>query len=185
MSWYCDIAPDHPVHHAYHATEYGFPLEDGTALYERLCLEIFQAGLSWEIILKRRSALNDAFHGFDPDILATWGEDEQGVLLQDPRIIRNRRKVAAVVHNARVCVDLRDQYRSFSGWIAAHHPASLKEWVKIFRRVFVFMGPEVVNEFLMSTGWLPGAHRVTCPVFKTIKALSPPWMSVSLPSEGA
>lgn len=185
MSWYCDIAPDHPVHHAYHAYEYGFPLEHETILYERLCLEVFQAGLSWEIILKRRQALNDAFHGFDPDVLAAWGESEQETVLSDPRIIRNRRKVAAVVHNARMIVVMRGQYGSFARWIAAHHPVSLKEWVKIFRQVFVFMGPEIVNEFLMSTGWLPGAHRTTCPVFKAIEALSPPWMTVSSPSEKA
>lgn len=164
MSWYCDIAPGHPVHHGYHADEYGFPVDDDRVLFERLCLEIFQAGLSWELILKRREGLNAAFDGFDPDVVAAYGEDDVVRLLADARIIRNRRKVAAIIDNANRLIALRGEYGSFAGWLAANHPRTLKDWVKLFRKTFAFTGGEVVNEFLMSIGYLPGSHAPACPV---------------------
>ena len=96
----------------------------------------------------------------------------------DERIIRNRLKIAAVIHNARVVQDLQREHGSFAAWLAAQHPLDLAAWTKLMRKTFKFMGPEVVNEFLMSTGYLPGAHRETCPVYKQIAKLNPPWMTV-------
>jgi DNA-3-methyladenine glycosylase I len=176
MSWYCDLAPGHPVHGDYHDREYGFPLTDEAGLFERLSLEIFQAGLSWEIVLKKRDGTRAAFDGFDVDRVAAYGDDDIARLLGNPAIIRNRRKVAAVIENARRLRDLRDGHGGFAAWIAAHHPRCGDDWVKLFRETFVFMGGEVVNEFLMSIGYLPGAHRETCPAFRRIAAQSPPWM---------
>lgn len=175
MSWYCSIAVGHPVHGSYHEFEYGFPTEDERVLFERFCLEIFQAGLSWEIILKRRAGLNEAFAGFDPDVLATWGEEESARLLADPRIIRNRLKVKAILNNARTVIALREQYGSFAGWLAAHHPLTRAGWTKLFRKTFTFTGGEIVNELLMSTGYLPGTHAPECPVYTAIAAIGPPW----------
>ncbi len=110
MSWYCDVAPGHPVHGPYHDREYGFPLRDESALFERLSLEIFQAGLSWLLILKKRPALVSAFDGFSVDTVADYGEADERRLLGDPGIIRNRLKVAAIIENARRIKTLRDTH---------------------------------------------------------------------------
>ena len=176
MNWYCDAAPGHPYHGPYHDSEYGFPQTDETVLFERLCLEIFQAGLSWLIVLKKRDALRLAFDGFVVDRVAAYGADDVARLLADPGIIRNRRKVDAVIENARRLIVLREAHGSFAAWIAAQHPRPLEEWVKVFRATFVFMGREVVNEFLLSIGYLAGAHRDDCPAQALIAPHRPPWM---------
>ncbi|MEO5336457.1 MAG: DNA-3-methyladenine glycosylase I [Magnetospirillum sp. WYHS-4] len=178
MSWYCDLAPGHPVHGDYHDREYGFALVDEAGLFERLSLEIFQAGLSWEIVLKKRPFIHAAFEGFAVDRVAAYGEADVARLLGDAGIIRNRRKVAAVIENARRVRALRDSHGDFAAWIAGNHPRHKDDWVRLFKKTFVFMGGEVVNEFLMSIGYLPGAHRPTCPAFALISAQSPPWMAV-------
>ncbi|HLO75300.1 MAG TPA: DNA-3-methyladenine glycosylase I [Magnetospirillum sp.] len=176
MNWYCEVAPGHPFHGPYHDREYGFPIDDERALFERLALEIFQAGLSWLIVLKKRPALVAAFDGFDVDVVAEYGEAERERLLADAAIIRNRRKIDAIIENARRLRQLRRDYGSFARWISAHHPRPKNEWVALFRRTFKFMGGEVVNEFLMSIGILPGAHNPQCPVHARILAARPPWM---------
>ena len=171
MNWYCDVAPGHPWHQPYHDEEYGFPVgDDERALFERLCLEIFQAGLSWELVLKKRAGLKAAFEDFRVDRVAAYGEAEVERLRADPAIIRNRLKIQAVIHNARVVQTLRGEWGSFKSWLDAHHPRDLDAWVKLMRRTFKFMGPEVVNEFLMSLDYLPGAHRPDCPVQARIAA---------------
>ena len=176
MSWYCDVAPGHPFHGPYHEEEYGFPLTDEAGLLERLALEIFQAGLSWLIVLKKRPAIVEAFDRFDVDTVAAYGEKDVERLLGNAGIIRNRRKIEAIVENARRIRALREPHGGFAAWIAAHHPLTLDEWMKLFRKTFEFTGREVVNEFLMSIGYLPGAHRADCPVQARIAKLDPPWM---------
>jgi DNA-3-methyladenine glycosylase I len=179
MSWYCDVAPGHPVHGPYHDQEYGFPQTDERVLFERLTLEIFQAGLSWEITLKKRPGLVAAFDGFDPARIAGYGESDVARLMADPAIIRNRRKIGATIENAKRLVALSAEYGSFAGWIASNHPKSKEEWVKLFKKTFVFMGGEVVGEFLMSIGYLPGAHRPDCPVQRKLDAIRTPWMDAA------
>jgi len=176
MSWYCDIAPGHPIHGPYHDREYGFPETDETRLFERLALEIMQAGLSWEIVLKKRAGMNEAFHGFAVDRVAAYGECDIARLLADAGIIRNRRKVAAIIENAGRIKALRKSAGGFAQWIEAQHPLSKDEWVKRFRQTFVFMGGEVVGEFLLSIGYLADAHRESCPIYKTIARKKPRWM---------
>lgn len=178
MSGYCLSAPGHPVHASYHDTEYGFPLEDESGLFERLALEIFQAGLSWEITLKKRAATHRAFGGFAVDTVAAYKARDVKRLLADPGIIRNRLKVESIIDNAQRVQALRDSHGGFAGWIAAHHPRPKSEWVKIFKQTFRFTGGEIVNEFLMSVGYLPGAHREDCPVYKRIARLKPAWSRV-------
>jgi DNA-3-methyladenine glycosylase I len=168
---YCTLAPGHPVHDSYHATEYGFPQRDETVLFERLCLEIFQAGLSWEIVLKRRPGIRAAFDGFDVDRIAAFGEADQARLLADPRIIRNRLKVAAIIANARRVQALRASHGGFAFWLDAHDPLTKAEWVKLFKKTFLFTGGEIVGSFLMSLDYLPGAHDADCPVSKRIAEL--------------
>ena len=164
MNWYCDIAPGHPFHGPYHDHEYGFPVRDDKVLFERLTLEIFQAGLSWLIVLKKRPAIFTAFDGFDPAVVAAYGPQDVDRLLADAGIIRNRRKIAAIIENAKRLLVLQQQHGSFAAWIAAHHPQEKAGWIKLFKQTFVFMGGEVVGEFLMSIGILAGAHRPDCPV---------------------
>jgi DNA-3-methyladenine glycosylase I len=174
-STYCDIAPAHEWHGPYHEAEYGFPLEDDAALFERLVLEINQAGLSWLTILKKRKAFRAAYGGFDPEVVARYGARDRRRLLADPGIVRNRLKVDAAIAKAARILELRESHGSFAGWLAAHHPLSKEEWVKLFKRTFRFTGGEIVGEFLMSIGYLPGAHVESCPVYRRIVRLRPPW----------
>ncbi|MFC3282773.1 DNA-3-methyladenine glycosylase I [Litchfieldella rifensis] len=175
MADYCDQAPGHPFHGPYHDREYGFPVNDDAVLFERLILEINQAGLSWLTVLKKRAAFQAAFDGFDIDRVATYGGVERERLLNDSGIIRNRLKVEATIHNAGIIRTLQAEHGSFHAWLEHHHPLPLDDWIKLFKRTFRFTGPEIVNEFLMSTGYLPGAHRDDCPVQARILATEPPW----------
>jgi DNA-3-methyladenine glycosylase I len=176
MSSYCDIAPDHPVHAHYHAHEYGFPQRDERELFERLLLEINQAGLSWETILKKREGFRAAYDGFEVDKVAAYGERDIERLLNDAGIIRNRLKVHAAIHNAQVIQQLRASHGSFAQWLDAQHPLAKADWVKLFKKTFRFTGGEITGEFLMSLGYLPGAHRESCPVHAHIATLGPAWM---------
>ena len=172
---YCDVAPNHEWHGPYHDREYGFPLQGDAELFERLMLEVNQAGLSWLTILKKREAFRRAYDGFDPEMVARYGARERRRLLADPGIIRNRLKIEAAIANAGQILALRKSHGSFAGWLAAHHPRSKEEWVKLFKRTFRFTGGEIVGEFLMSVGYLPGAHTDRCPVQRRIIKQRPPW----------
>lgn len=176
MSSYCDIAPGHPVHAHYHDHEYGFETREESALMERLALEINQAGLSWELMLRKRANFRRAFAGFEVDRIAGFGPADRERLLGDAGIIRNRLKVDAVIHNAGIVRGLRDSHGGFAHWLDAHHPRSKADWVRLFRKTFRFTGGEITGEFLMSTGWLPGAHREDCPVHQRILQTRPPWV---------
>jgi len=178
---YCDIAPGHPFHGPYHDAEYGFPVREEERLFERLVLEINQAGLSWLTILKKRDAFRDAYAGFSVDRVARFDERRRARLLANEGIIRNRLKVNAAIENARRIRALRKTHGSFAGWLDAHHPSSKEEWVKLFKRTFVFTGGEIVGEFLMSLGYLPGAHQETCPVYRKLSRMRPPWMGTAKP----
>lgn len=174
---YCHAAAGHPLHGPYHDTEYGFPQRDDDILFERLLLEINQAGLSWLTVLKKRESFRVAYDGFSVERVAAYGDVDVARLLDDAGIIRNRLKVAAAVHNAGVILRLRESHGSFAGWLDAHHPLDKPDWVKLFRSTFRFTGGEITGEFLMSLGYLPGAHHPDCPVYDEIAALRPPWMS--------
>ena len=138
-------------------------------------LEINQAGLSWLTILKKRSAFRAAFADFEVDRVAAFGPTDIDRLLADAGIIRNRLKIEATTENARRIQALRQSHGSFAGWLETHHPRSPDEWTRLFRQTFRFTGGLIVNEFLMSLGYLPGAHEPDCPVFARILEHSPPW----------
>jgi len=178
---YCRLAPGDPIHGLYHDTEYGFPTDEESALFERLMLEINQAGLSWATILKKRTGFRAAFADFAVDRVAAFGPAEIDRLLADPGIIRNRLKIEAATENARRLQALRQSHGSFAGWLEAHHPRSPEAWTKLFRQTFRFTGGQIVGEFLMSVGYLPGAHAPDCPVFARIRQLSPPWARAAAP----
>jgi len=175
---YCKWAYTHPLHQKYHDEEYGFPLREDAVLFERLALEINQAGLSWLTVLRKKDAFQLAFEGFDLERVASYGDDDFARLMADASIIRNRRKILAVIENARRILHIREQHGSFANWLDKHHPLLLEDWVKLFKQTFVFTGGEIVNEFLVSLGYLPGAHEATCPVYAQVVALKPPWMGL-------
>jgi len=178
MTSYCEYLREHPedtLNKLYHDNEYGFPLTEDAALLERLAQEINQAGLSWTLILKRKDNFHMAFEGFEVDKVAAYREQEVARLLNDAGIIRNRLKVNAVIENARRIQGLRVEFGSFKGWLDAHHPLSLEDWTKLFKKTFVFTGGEIVKEFLVSSGYLPGAHDHDCPVYWQIARLQPAW----------
>jgi len=172
---YCAIAPDHPFHGPYHGTEYGFPVDDEAALFERLILEINQAGLSWLTILKKREGFRRAYDGFEVDTVAAYGPTERARLLDDAGIIRNRLKVDAAIANAATIASLRNEHGGFHQWLLGNHPLDKADWVRLFKKTFRFTGGEITGEFLMSTGWLPGAHHPACPVYDEVLELGPPW----------
>jgi DNA-3-methyladenine glycosylase I len=173
------MAPSHPVHGPYHDAEYGFPATDERVLFERLLLEINQAGLSWLTILNKRAAFRAAFADFRVDAVAAFGPTDIDRLLADPGIVRNRLKIAAAIENAQRVRVLRESYGSFADWLGVHHPRSIEAWTQLFRKTFRFTGGQIVGEFLLSLGYLPGAHEPDCPVFARIAGLSPPWARAS------
>ncbi len=173
---YCEFVqkvPKDNVHRHYHDHEYGFPLENDNELFARLVLEINQAGLSWETILKKKDNFFKAFEGFAIDKVSRYSVKKKEKLMQDAGIIRNRLKIEAAIHNAKCIRAIQSASGSFRNWLDNHHPKTKEEWVKLFKQTFRFTGGEIVNEFLMSTGYLPGAHVETCPVYKKVMKQKP------------
>lgn len=164
------------VHRIYHDQKYGFLIEDDNELFELLILEIFQAGLSWTTILNKRQNFQNAFHQFSIPVVAAYQEEDRQRLLMDAGIIRNRLKIDATIHNANVLLQLQKEFGSFKNWLDHHHPKTKEEWVKQFKRTFKFTGGEIVNEFMMSAGYLPGAHIEKCPVYREALKSMPPWL---------
>ena len=161
------IARGHPFHGPYHDNEYGFPIDEDNALFERLVLEINQAGLSWLTILKKREAFREAYAGFDVARVARFTARDRQRLMKNEGIIRNRLKINAAIENARRILALG---QPFAEWLEAHHPRSKEEWVKLFKKTFVFTGGEITGEFLTSIGYLPGSHDKSCPVYRRLRS---------------
>ena len=175
---YCNYilgAGKNSIHQFYHDNEYGFPLYNDNALFARLVLEINQAGLSWETILKKKDNFFKAFDDFNIDKVSRYSEKKIEKLLKDAGIIRNRLKIEATVHNAKRIKEIQREFGSFKNWLDTHHPKTKEEWVKLFKQNFRFTGGEIVNEFLMSTGYLSGAHIESCPVYKKVLKQKPKW----------
>ena len=159
------------VHRVYHDHHYGFPIHNDNELFERLILEINQAGLSWDTILKKQENFKKAYNNFEINKVANYRQKDFDRLMNDAGIIRNRLKIQAAIDNANTILAIQNEFGSFKNWIEFHHPMTREAWVKIFKKTFKFTGGEIVNEFLMSTGYLPGAHEKECPVFeKTVEA---------------
>jgi DNA-3-methyladenine glycosylase I len=172
------------LHKNYHDNHYGFPLHDDNELFGRLILEINQAGLSWETVLRKEPAFRKAFDNFNIKKVAAYGEKDRTRLLNDTGIIRNRLKINAAIENARTMQSLQKEFGSFEKWLEYYYPKSLEEWVKLFKKTFIFTGGEIVNEFLMSIGYLPGTHSPECPIFKRILLQKPMWQIPKKFSDG-
>jgi DNA-3-methyladenine glycosylase I len=163
------------IHGPYHDLQYGFPIEDDNELFCRLVMEINQAGLSWETILKKESGFRKAYHNFNIKKVASYRDTDRKRLMNDTGIIRNRLKINAAIENAKTILQLQKEYGSFGKWLEIQSPKTKEEWVKLFKTTFRFTGGEIVNEFLISIGILPGAHIETCPVYKKILKAKPYW----------
>lgn len=182
---YCDYVaslkqtnPDnavHNVHCVYHDTQYGFPIDNDHELFERLILEINQAGLSWNTILNKQDNFKRAYDNFDIATVASYGQPDTDRLLNDAGIIRNRLKIDAAIHNAQVILNLQKTHGSFKNWIHAHHPREKPEWIKLFKQTFKFTGGEITGEFLMSIGILPGTHTSDCLIYTKVLKTKPTW----------
>lgn len=178
---YCDYienmseCEEKQLNKIYHDTLYGFPIHNDNELFGRLILEINQAGLSWITILKKADNFREAFDNFDIQKIANYNEKNIERLLQNSGIIRNRLKINAAIYNAKEILNLQKEYGSFEKWLDSHHPLEKSEWVKLFKKHFKFVGGEIVGEFLLSTGYLKGAHKDDCPINKIILSKSPKW----------
>ncbi len=173
MSSYCDFVktlPKDHVHRVYHDTEYGFEIRDDNRLFERLILEINQAGLSWTTILNKKKNFAKAYDNFEIKKIAKYGEKETERLLKDAGIIRNKLKIGAAIANAQRIQDLQKKHGSFKAWLLLHKGKKKEEWVKLFKENFKFTGGEIVGEFLMSIGFLPGAHDEKCSIGKKVSS---------------
>lgn len=178
---YCDVVATmdrNNVHVHYHDTEYGFPILDDNHLFARLVLEINQAGLSWTTILNKKENFFKAFDNFDIAKVAAYKEKKIAKLLDNAGIIRNRLKIESVIDNAQRIQQIQKEFGSFKNWLDQNHPKPKDEWVKLFRKTFRFTGGEIVNEFLLSTGYLKGAHLETCPVYKRVLKEKPAWATL-------
>jgi DNA-3-methyladenine glycosylase I len=178
---YCTAIEDMPearkaLHKAYHDKHYGFPIKDDNELFGRLVMEINQAGLSWETILKKQDSFRKAYDGFNIKKVAAYDDSDRKRLMGNPGIIRNRLKINAAIENAKAILTLQKEWGSFQKWLESNHPLSKEEWVKLFKKTFKFTGGEIVNEFLMSIGYLSGAHEPDCIVHARILKKKPMWM---------
>jgi DNA-3-methyladenine glycosylase I len=175
---YCDyittISGDQlSLHKEYHDNHYGFPIENDDELFERLMFEINQAGLNWILILKKQHNFRKAFDNYNIEKVAAYDEKDFQRLMNDSGIIRNRLKINAAIENAIIIQRISRENGSFRKWIDGHamNSLSLGEWTKLFKKNFKFTGGEIVNEFLMSTGYLPGAHSPQCHVYERINQI--------------
>jgi len=151
-----------PLLQQYHDDEWGVPVEDDTAVFERLVLEIFQAGLNWRLILYKREALRRAFAGFSIPQVASFGEKEIERLLNDKAIVRNRRKIEATIENARIFSQLIRDHGSFKNYLAQFDGDDEAGLFREFKKRFRFMGPKIAGSFLQSVGKISAPHDPGC-----------------------
>lgn len=181
ITWYCDYIESlkndeiKDLNKAYHDEQYGFPIHNDNELFGRFILEINQAGLSWTTILRKQHNFRKAFDGFDIEKIANYGDADRTRLLMNTGIIRNKLKIDAVIFNAQVITVLQKEFGSFENWLNSNSPLTKDEWVKLFKKHFKFVGGEIVNEFLVSVGYLKGAHKKDCPIYGKILDTNPKW----------
>lgn len=169
--------PRATLHRAYHDARYGFPIHDDDELFGRLLMEINQAGLSWETILRKEQGYRDAYAQFRIRDVAAFDDADRARLMADAGIVRNRLKIDAAIENAKRLQALQQEHGSFEAWLDAHHPLSKADWVKLFKKTFRFTGGEIVGEFLMSVGYLPGAHVEDCKSYRRVLSAKPRWLA--------
>lgn len=165
------------LHRKYHDEAYGFPLETDDELFGRLILEINQAGLSWITVLQKEAGFREAFDNYNIKKISNYDKTKIDQLLTNKNIIRNKTKIYSVLYNAKKVLQIQEEFGSFKSWLDTNHPKTLEEWVKLFKGKFKFVGKEIVKEFLLSTGYIEGAHSKDCHVYDKIAKCKPMWMS--------
>jgi DNA-3-methyladenine glycosylase I len=161
----CKWAATDPMLASYHDLEWGQPINTDAGHLERMALEVFQCGLSWKIVLVKRPAFRKLFEGFKLQRVASFGKRDIDRLTADASIIRNRRKIEAIVSNAAVFLDLADKHGSYRKWLAsleAETPKHRAALYPLFRETFKFMGPETTKCYLMGVAKIPAAHEPHC-----------------------
>lgn len=179
MMSYCEFTKDldeNQLDRKYHDQRYGFPTTSDDELFGRLILEINQAGLSWSLMLKKEENFKKAFDDFKIQKVADYNSNKIDELMNNVGIIRNKRKIEAVIYNAKKIVEIQKKNGSFSLWLDQYLGYSLQEWTRLFKNNFKFTGEKIVEEFLMSTGYLKGAHKENCPVYNEILKREPKWL---------
>ncbi len=152
-------AGDDPFEKWYSTEVWGKRVGDDYALFEVMSLQVFQAGLTWRMILARRDAFRQAFHGWNIDAVAAMGHESLESLLQNPAIIRNRKKIEGCIENARIIQDIRRRHGTFCRWYyEVLQGEDLAELQKALRSTFKFMGPEIARMWLMASGRISDAH---------------------------
>ena len=184
---HCVWCGDDPINVAYHDTEWGVPEHDDQALYEKLCLEGFQAGLSWIIVLKKRENFRKAFKNFDPEKIARFGKRDFNRLLNDTGIIRSKSKIEGAITNAKAWLEVMEQGEgSFNyflwkhvnhktivnswkndAWIPAQSVESVSMTKDLKKHGFKFVGPTICYAFMQAVGMV-NDHVVTCPRYKEV-----------------
>ena len=176
---YCDyvnsLGNDENIHKTYHDKHYGFPIDSDNELFCRLVLEINQAGLSWTTILNKQDSFRNAYSNFEISTVANYDKKQVERLVNDSGIIRNKLKINAAIYNAKKIIELQESCGSFKNWLDYSHSISLDLWVKLFKKIFKFTGRKITNEFLISTGYLPGAHITSCKIFDKVIRKNPIW----------
>ena len=169
-----------PLYEAYHDTEWGVPEYDARALWEKLVLDGFQAGLAWITILRKRDGFRTAFEGFDPEIVARFGEEERARLMADPGIVRSNAKIDAAISGARIFLDMREKGEDFStflwsftdgrpvqnaweqiGQVPAQTPLAMEVSKALKAKGFKFVGPVIVYAFMQAVGMV-NDHLTCC-----------------------
>lgn len=164
---YCEYArklPENNYHRRHHDEEHGILAKDDDDLFRRLILEINQAGLSFDMVLKRKTGIYAVYSSISE--VANFGQKDVKRLLRDDRIIKNRLKIEAAIYNAKRILEIQKEFGSFKGWLDKRKGMKLDDWVMEFKMNFKFTGGEIVNEFLMSTCYLPGAHENGCTIYR-------------------
>ncbi|MGB8814729.1 MAG: DNA-3-methyladenine glycosylase I [Paracoccaceae bacterium] len=184
----CPWCGTDPVYVAYHDTEWGVPEYDSRTLWEKLILDGFQAGLAWITILRKRDGFRSAFAGFEPSVIATWGEPEIVRLLADPGIVRHRGKIEGTIASARAYLEIEER-EGFSNYlwryldgaplqnslvsmadVQAATPLSTRISKDLKTEGFKFCGPTITYAFMQATGMV-NDHLVTCPRHAQVAAL--------------
>lgn len=200
----CSVPLNDPLFQHYHDIEWGRPVSGDCKIYEKVCLEGFQSGLSWRTVLHRRPAFRDAFEGFDPSAVARFTDEDVTRLMQDTRIIRNRRKIQSAINNARCALALQDECGSIAGFFWQFEPAPgdrpacvTRSWLKdnphtaessalcaaLKQRGWSFIGPTNLYALMQALG-IVNDHVSHCPCRETVEQLRQVFIRPVLLSSG-
>ncbi len=162
---YCSVCrnqPEDSIHRLYHDEVYGRMSKNDSELFGRLIMEINQAGLSWDIVLKKYEGIKSAYSDFDIEKIAGYKEQEVALLMKNKDIVRHELKIRCIIYNAGQILKIQEEFGTFQKWILQNRQNSIENWTKLFKKKLKFVGKEIVHEFLTSNGILGGAHDKSC-----------------------